>query len=183
MSNPMDVTQNVELKLAFLKHLPKRLETLYRRVQRLSQGGWDINAMSQLFSDVQALTGTCGRYGLVELGQNLYALEQVLGDLSRGARLPDKVVDRQILDLVDELAWRSDSESQTLTEHQQSGTAPTGNPSAAAAQAPPSSPAAMPKAPQPAASVASGTVSPPERSKGTGRTDRVVDGSSTSGSR
>ncbi len=119
MSNPMDVTQNVELKLAFLKHLPKRLETLYRRVQRLSQGGWDINAMSQLFSDVQALTGTCGRYGLVELGQNLYALEQVLGDLGRGARLPDEAVNRQILDLVDELAWRSDSETQSLTEAQQ----------------------------------------------------------------
>jgi len=118
MSNPMDVTQNVELKLAFLRHLPKRLETLYRRVQRLSQGGWDINAMSQLFGDVQALTGTCGRYGLVELGQNLYALEQVLGDLSRGARLPNQAVDRQILDLVDELAWRSDSETQSLTEGQ-----------------------------------------------------------------
>ncbi len=124
MSNPMDVTQNVELKLAFLKHLPKRLETLYRRVQRLSQGGWDINAMSQLFSDVQALTGTCGRYGLVELGQNLYALEQVLGDLSRGARLPDPVVDRQILDLVDELAWRSDSETQSLTEGHGAAAAP-----------------------------------------------------------
>ncbi len=136
MSNPMDVTQNVELKLAFLKHLPKRLETLYRRVQRLSQGGWDINAMSQLFSDVQALTGTCGRYGLVELGQNLYALEQVLGELSRGARLPDPIVDRQILDLVDELAWRSDSESQTLTETKQAATAPASTEASSAGVAP-----------------------------------------------
>ncbi len=152
MSNPMDVTQNVELKLAFLKHLPKRLETLYRRVQRLSQGGWDINAMSQLFSDVQALTGTCGRYGLVELGQNLYALEQVLGDLSRGARLPDPVVDRQILDLVDELAWRSDSETQSLTEGQGAAAAqseavptpPPAEPAASAASPEPQSPGAAP---------------------------------------
>ena len=158
MSNPMDVTQNVELKLAFLKHLPKRLETLYRRVQRLSQGGWDINAMSQLFSDVQALTGTCGRYGLVELGQNLYALEQVLGDLRRGARLPDQVVDRQILDLVDELAWRSDSETQSLTEGQGASAPQTATPAAAAPAEAPRPPAAAP--PPPAALRVTPTPSP-----------------------
>ncbi len=163
MSNPMDVTQNVELKLAFLKHLPKRLETLYRRVQRLSQGGWDINAMSQLFSDVQALTGTCGRYGLVELGQNLYALEQVLGDLSRGARLPDQAVDRQILDLVDELAWRSDSESQTLAEQPRAATTQPGEPADVRAQAPVETAAVTPTAPPFDAleGVASSAVAPP----------------------
>ena len=162
MANPMDVTQNVELKLAFLKHLPKRLETLYRRVQRLSQGGWDINAMSQLFSDVQALTGTCGRYGLVELGQNLYALEQVLGDLSRGARLPDQIVDRQILDLVDELAWRSDSESQSLTETQRGAAAPPDDAPAAISEAPGDSRAALPEVS--VKGIPSGDVAPPAAS-------------------
>lgn len=161
MSNPMDVTQNVELKLAFLKHLPKRLETLYRRVQRLSQGGWDINAMSQLFSDVQALTGTCGRYGLVELGQNLYALEQVLGDLSRGARLPDQIVDRQILDLVDELAWRSDSETESLTQHQRGATPPANDVPAPFDKAPEVEAVAQVTREDPFVSVASAAAAPP----------------------
>ena len=89
MHKQEDTQQAAELRLAFLRHLPKRLETLRKRGQRLSTQGWDINALTNLFRELQTLAGTCGRYGLLDVGERLFALERFLAPFAEGVALPD----------------------------------------------------------------------------------------------
>ena len=60
MQQQDDTQQAAELRLAFLRHLPKRLEMLRKRGQRLCDQGWDINALTLLFREVQPLAGAWG---------------------------------------------------------------------------------------------------------------------------
>lgn len=97
-------TQRAELRLAFLRHLPKRAEAIGRRGRRFCRDGWDINGLSLLHDDVQRLAGVSGRYGVVEVSEQLLALEELLdGFLSREA-LPDEAANERIMQLLDELA-------------------------------------------------------------------------------
>src|SRR5260221_5429877 len=89
MQKQEDTQQAAELRLAFLRHLPKRLDTLRKRGQRLSTQGWDINALTNLFRELQTLAGTCGRYGLLDVSERLFALERFLAPFAEHVALPD----------------------------------------------------------------------------------------------
>ncbi|MBS0438675.1 MAG: EAL domain-containing protein [Proteobacteria bacterium] len=89
MHKPDDTQQAAELRLAFVRHLPKRLETLHKRGLRLCTQGWDINALSILFREVQALAGACGRYGLLDAGERLFAMENFLAPFAQNVAIPD----------------------------------------------------------------------------------------------
>lgn len=63
---------------SFERHLPKRVDALARRIQRLAQGGWDINALSLLHHDTHWLADTSAQLGLTDVGSGLQALERRL---------------------------------------------------------------------------------------------------------
>jgi diguanylate cyclase (GGDEF)-like protein len=84
-----DTQQAAELRLAFVRHLPKRLETLRKRGLRLCTQGWDINALSILFRELQTLAGACGRYGLLDVGERLFAMENFLAPFVQNVTIPD----------------------------------------------------------------------------------------------
>lgn len=84
-----DTQQAAELRLAFVRHLPKRLESLRKRGLRLCTQGWDINALSILFREVQTLAGTCGRYGLLDIGERLFSMESFLAPFVQHVAIPD----------------------------------------------------------------------------------------------
>lgn len=89
MQNQDDTQQAAELRLAFVRHLPKRLESLRKRGLRLCTQGWDINALSILFRELQSLAGTCGRYGLLDISERLFAMESFLAPFVREVSIPD----------------------------------------------------------------------------------------------
>lgn len=89
MQTQDDTQQAAELRLAFVRHLPKRLESLRKRGLRLCTQGWDINALSILFREMQTLAGTCGRYGLLDIGERLFAIESFLAPFVREVTIPD----------------------------------------------------------------------------------------------
>src|SRR5487761_2442522 len=84
-----DTQQAAELRLAFIRHLPKRLENLRKRGLRLCTQGWDINALSLLFRELQTLAGACGRYGLLDVGERLFAMEGFLAPFMQNVAIPD----------------------------------------------------------------------------------------------
>jgi len=84
-----DTQQAAELRQAFLRHLPKRLDTLRKRGLRLCTQGWDINALSLLFRELQTLAGTCGRYGLLDIGEHLFSLEGFLAPFVEQISIPN----------------------------------------------------------------------------------------------
>src|SRR6478735_1099941 len=89
MQQQDDTQQAAELRLAFLRHLPKRLEMLRKRGQRLCDQGWDINALTLLFREVQPLAGACGRYGLLDIGEHLFSLEGFLAPFVEQISIPN----------------------------------------------------------------------------------------------
>ena len=89
MQKQDDTQQAAELRLAFLRHLPKRLETLRKRGLRLCTQGWDVNALSILFREIQTLAGACGRYGLLDSGEFLFALESFLAPFVEQVTIPN----------------------------------------------------------------------------------------------
>ncbi|WP_386069696.1 EAL domain-containing protein [Tahibacter sp. UC22_41] len=98
-----DSQQSAELRQAFLRHLPKRLDTLTRRGLRQARDGWDINSLSLIFREVQTLAGASGRYGLLDLAEKLFAIESALADSIEQARLPDETTSASVATLLDDL--------------------------------------------------------------------------------
>ncbi|MEO8671400.1 MAG: EAL domain-containing protein [Tahibacter sp.] len=103
MSSKDDSQQNAELRQAFLRHLPKRLDTLVRRGLRQTREGWDINSLSLIFREVQTLAGAAGRYGLLDLGEKLFALETTFSGYVETVSIPDSVQSQPIAALLEEI--------------------------------------------------------------------------------
>lgn len=103
--------QRTELRLAFLRHLPKRIEALCRRVRRFCEEGWDINGLTLLHEDVQRLAGASGRYGALEASEQLLMLETLLGELADSGGLPDATGNGHLLALLESLAAHGTSEA------------------------------------------------------------------------
>lgn len=83
-----DSQQNAELRQAFLKHLPRRIDAVRKRGHRVCRGVWDVNTVTLLYQDVQGLAGAAGRYGLVEASERLYQIERLLDPMIRQLRMP-----------------------------------------------------------------------------------------------
>ncbi len=82
-------SQQDEYRQAFLRHLPKRIESLQQRIQRYRRDGWEADGITLLYDDVQRLAGASGRYDLIEPSQHLLTLEQMLGEHSAHRTLPN----------------------------------------------------------------------------------------------
>ena len=83
-----DVSQQAaELRQAFLRHLPRRVDLLQKKGHRLIRGPWDVNAAALLLKEVQQLAGAAGKHGLVDSSDRLYQLELRLAeDLKQAMR-------------------------------------------------------------------------------------------------
>lgn len=91
-----DTQQNAELRQAFLRNLPKRVEGLQKRGQRLCKSIWDVNTVTLLFQDIQGLAGAAGRYGAVDVSEKLFAIESLLEPFVRQLKLPTAEEKRQL---------------------------------------------------------------------------------------
>lgn len=103
MLSPDESQQSAELRLVFLKTLPKRLETVHRRARRLAMQGWDVNVLTVFFRDVQALAGACGRYGVLEAGEILYGIELFAAPYLENMTVPDEAARAKFQRVVDAL--------------------------------------------------------------------------------
>lgn len=94
---------DAELQAAFRRHLPQRLRTLLRRARAQCRTGWDCNVLRQLHDEIAQLAGTCGRYGMLETGERLLALESALAPAVAGHEVPDAASNARIDALLDSL--------------------------------------------------------------------------------
>ena len=99
-----DTQQRAELRLAFLRHLPRRVDVIAQRARRFFRDGWDINGLSVLHEDVQRLAGVAGRYGEVSASERLVTLETMLGEFLETQSLPDAEANDHLASLVQSLA-------------------------------------------------------------------------------
>jgi PleD family two-component response regulator/EAL domain-containing protein (putative c-di-GMP-specific phosphodiesterase class I) len=94
---------DAELQAAFRQHLPQRLRTLLRRARAQCRGGWDVNVLRSLHDEISQLAGACGRYGMLEAGERLLALESALAPSVEARQIPDAETSARIDGLLDSL--------------------------------------------------------------------------------
>jgi PleD family two-component response regulator/EAL domain-containing protein (putative c-di-GMP-specific phosphodiesterase class I) len=94
---------DAELQAAFRRHLPQRLRTLLRRTRAQCRDGWDCNVLRSLHDEIALLAGACGRYGLLETGERLLALESALAVPVAARGVPDAATSNAIDGLLDGL--------------------------------------------------------------------------------
>ncbi|MGH8190498.1 MAG: EAL domain-containing response regulator [Rhodanobacteraceae bacterium] len=94
---------DAELQAAFRRHLPQRLRTLLRRARAQCRAGWDCNVLHSLHDEISQLAGTCGRYGMLETGERLLALESALAPAVAAHEVPDTASNARIDALLDSL--------------------------------------------------------------------------------
>jgi diguanylate cyclase (GGDEF)-like protein len=90
--------QNAELRQAFMRHLPRRIEAVRKRGHRVCRGIWDVNTVTLLYQDVQGLAGAAGRYGLLDASERLFQIERLIEPLIRQLRMPTEE-DRAAIEL------------------------------------------------------------------------------------
>ncbi|MGH8117651.1 MAG: hypothetical protein ACREPJ_10175, partial [Rhodanobacteraceae bacterium] len=110
---------DTELQAAFRRHLPRRLNTLLRRARVQCRGGWDCNVLRALHDEIALLAGACGRYGMLDMGERLLALESALARPLAAHGVPDAAASAAIDGLLDRVrapSWRVDAETRVATD-------------------------------------------------------------------
>ncbi len=108
-----DVSQQAaELRQAFLRHLPRRIDLLQKKGYRLIRGPWDVNAAALVLREVQQLAGAAGKHGLVDASDRLYQLELRLSGLMEHLTVPDDEQRKLLETLVAQLQVEAPPEEQ-----------------------------------------------------------------------
>lgn len=98
-----DESQLAELRLAFQRHLPRRVEVIGRRLQRFLQSGWDINGLALIHADARRLGADSARHGFPDAGEHLTGLANLLDDALAQEVLPDPTTGERLWNLVEKL--------------------------------------------------------------------------------
>ena len=86
--NPHDESRLAEHRHAFLRLLPRRVETIGRRLHRFLQEGWDINGLALMHDDARFLGDACGRHGLEDASRHFGQMQALLGETLVQQALP-----------------------------------------------------------------------------------------------
>ncbi len=98
-----DESQLAELRLAFQRHLPRRVEVIARRLQRFLQSGWDINGLALIHADARRLGADSAGQGFPEAGEQLTALAELLDATLAQEVLPDPTTGERLWNLAEKL--------------------------------------------------------------------------------
>lgn len=101
--NPHDESRLAAHRPAFLRHLPRRVEKIGRRLHNFLQDGWDINGMALLNEDALSLGHACRQHGLDEAGQHFLHLHEALHESLQQQALPDQETGERLWSLVEEI--------------------------------------------------------------------------------
>lgn len=101
--NPHDESRLAAHRPAFLRHLPRRVEKIGRRLHHFLQDGWDINGLALLNEDALSLGHACREHGLDEAGQHFLELHDLLHDTLQQQALPDQDTGERLWHLVEDI--------------------------------------------------------------------------------
>ncbi|GGA87502.1 hypothetical protein GCM10011521_27380 [Arenimonas soli] len=101
--NPHDESRLAAHRPAFLRHLPRRVEKIGRRLHHFLQDGWDINGLALLNEDALSLGHACRQHGLDQAGQHFLHLHELLHETLQQQALPDPETGERLWTLVEEI--------------------------------------------------------------------------------
>ena len=101
--NPHDELRLAEHRPAFLRHLPRQVEKIGRRLHRFLQDGWDINGLALLHEDALHLGGACRRHGLDEAADHFERLHALLDETLQQQTLPEPETGQRLWHLLEDI--------------------------------------------------------------------------------
>ena len=101
--NPHDESRLADHRHAFLRHLPRRVELIGRRLHRFLQDGWDINGLALVHDDARWLGAACERHGLDDAGKHFGHLHVLLADALQNQELPDPELGERLWHLIEDI--------------------------------------------------------------------------------
>lgn len=101
--NPHDESRLAAHRPAFLRHLPRRVERIGRRLHHFLQDGWDINGLALLHEDALHLGHACRQHGLDDAGQHFLDLHALLDDTLQRQELPGPETGERLWHLVEDI--------------------------------------------------------------------------------
>ena len=114
--NLTDESQLAEHRTIFLRHLPRRVEVIGRRLHRFRDSGWDINGLALIHLDAQRLGEHSFQYGLESAGEQLMVMAELLGDTLQAETLPDPALGERLWNLLQEISGSMPAAPQSATE-------------------------------------------------------------------
>lgn len=114
--NPHDESRLAGHRHAFLRHLPRRVEKIGRRLHRFLQDGWDINGLALLHEDALRLGEGCRRHGLDEAGAHFLRLHELLDETLQAQALPDPETGERLWHLVEDIGATVPMGAEVATE-------------------------------------------------------------------
>ncbi|HVF34338.1 MAG TPA: response regulator, partial [Candidatus Saccharimonadia bacterium] len=84
-----DTQRNADLRQAFLRHLPRRMESARRRGLQLVRDGWDINALIMLRRELDAMATACDRFGRGDIETRLASIAREIEPFVEAHELPE----------------------------------------------------------------------------------------------
>ena len=100
--NPHDESRLAGHRHAFLRHLPRRVELIGRRLHRFLQDGWDINGLALLHEEASDLAQHCAQRELEALAGVFGELADRLGEPLHAETLPTAAQGQTIWQLVEQ---------------------------------------------------------------------------------
>lgn len=101
--NPHDELRLAEHRPAFLRHLPRQVEKIGRRLHRFLQDGWDINGLALLHEDALHLGGACRRHGLDDAAGHFERLHALLDETLQQQTLPEPETGQRLWHLLEDI--------------------------------------------------------------------------------
>ena len=101
--NPNDESRLAEHRHAFLRQLPRRVETIGRRMLRFMQDGWDINGLALIHDDAAWLGDGCDRHGLEAASGHFRQMQQLLARTLQEQALPDPALGERLWNLIEDI--------------------------------------------------------------------------------
>jgi len=93
-----------EYRQAFLRHLPKRIESIAQRIRFYQRDGWEASGLALLADDARRLIDACSRYDQFESREHLRTLNQMFREHMASRTLPDALQCESMLELTALLA-------------------------------------------------------------------------------
>ena len=101
--NPHDESRLADHRHAFLRHLPRRVELIGRRLHRFLQDGWDINGLALIHDDARWLGAACEKHGLEDAGRHFGHLHLLLAETLQNQELPDQALGERLWNLIEDI--------------------------------------------------------------------------------
>ncbi len=103
LSHRASQERDSDQKQAYLRHLPERIGAIEENWSSLYNESWNQAKLTRLFQRIQDLAGSAGKFGLIQVSESVYSLEQYFKDIIHTEQRPSPKQSKEVGALIKSL--------------------------------------------------------------------------------